>query len=517
MSSGKPDVVIIGIGGAGAVMAAKLARAGVSVVGLEAGPHWDSQNDFASDELSMMDKLFWLDNRISAGHDPIELGRANSGRGVGGGTVHFLGYALRFHEDDFRTKTIDGVGEDWPINYNDLEPYYAEVEKFNEVSGPAFFPWGAYHGPYPKRSHRRSCMHERFRRGCEALGVPSTVGPMFILSSPTNDRPGCTYRGFCKFGCAPKSKSSTLVTYVPHAVKYGAKIIPNAMALRLNVGKDGTVRSVTYLIEGKEREQEGDTFIVSAYSIETPRLLLNSKSRQFPEGIANSSGMVGKNLMVHSADFVIGKYEEMIRQYRGPQGLALTQEWYTRKPGDGFARGYTIETETLQPIEFSQALVKGKGVWGRQLIEDMRDYNHYASFGIVGECLPSENNTVTLADELDQHGIPRAKVTYSYLDNDKRLIEHGVRKMRDIHEAAAAIETFRYPATSHLLGTCRMGRDRRTSVVDKWCRSHDIANLFICDGSVFVTGAGVNPTLTVEALAARTADYIIEAKQRFEL
>ena len=291
------------------------------------------------------------------------------------------------------------VGENWPINYNDLEPYYAEVEKFNQVSGPTFFPWGAYHGPYPKRSHYRACMHETFRRGCEALGIPSTVGPMFILSSATKDRPGCTYRGFCKFGCMPKSKSSTLVTYVPHALKYGAKIIPNAMVVRLNIGKDGTVRSVTYLSEGNEREQEGDTFIVSAYSIETPRLLLNSKSEQFPEGIANSSGMVGKNLMVHSADFVIGKYEEMIRQYRGPQGLALTQEWYTRKPGDGFVRGYTIETETLQPIEFSQALIKGKGVWGRQLIEDMRDYNHYVSFGIVGECLPSENSTVTLTVE----------------------------------------------------------------------------------------------------------------------
>lgn len=315
----------------------------------------------------------------------------------------------------------------------------------------------------------------------------------------------------------PKSKSSTLVTYVPHAVKYGAKIIPNAMAVRLNPDKGGTIKSVTYVSDGREHEQEGDVFVVSAYSIETPRLLLNSKSEQFPKGVANSSGLVGKNLMVHSADFVIGKYEEMIRQYRGPQGLALTQEWYTRKPGDGFARGYTIETETLQPIEFSQALVKGKGVWGRRLVEDMRDYNHYVSFGIVGECLPSENNTVTLTGELDQHGIPRAKITYSYLDNDKRLIEHGVQKCRDIHQAAGAIETFHYPATTHLLGTCRMGRDPRTSVVDEWCRAHDVPNLFICDGSVFVTGAGVNPTLTIQAMATRTADYIIDSKRRIEL
>lgn len=190
MSAGKPDVVIIGIGGAGAVIAAKLAQEGISVVGLEAGPHWDSERDFASDELSMMDKLFWLDDRISGGHDPIELGRANSGRGVGGSTIHFVGYALRFHEDDFRTRTIDGVGDNWPINYYDLESYYAEVEKFNHVAGPTFFPWGVYHGPYPQRSHYRACMHETFRRGCEALGIPSTVGPMFIISSPTKDRPG---------------------------------------------------------------------------------------------------------------------------------------------------------------------------------------------------------------------------------------------------------------------------------------------------------------------------------------
>jgi len=315
----------------------------------------------------------------------------------------------------------------------------------------------------------------------------------------------------------PKSKSSTLVTYVPDAVKHGARIVPNSMVTRVNHNKSGRVKSVTYINDGKEMEQEGEVFIISAYAIETPRLLLNSKSEQFPDGYANSSGVIGKYLMVHSTDFVLGKYKEMIRQYRGPQGLALTQEWYTRKPGDDFVRGYTIETETLHPIEFSQALIRGKGVWGRQLVNDMRDYNHYVSFGIVGECLPSENNTVTLTGEPDQYGVPRAKATYSFLDNDKKLIEHGVQKCEEIHEAAGAVETFHYPTTAHLLGTCRMGNDPRTSVVNKWCRSHDVSNLFICDGSVFVTGAGVNPTLTVEALAARTADYIIYAKKRGEL
>lgn len=190
MSENRADVVIVGVGAAGAVLAAKLARAGMSVIAFDAGPHRDSEEDFVSDELSMMDELFWLDERISAGQDPIELGRPNSGRGVGGGTVHFIGYALRFHEDDFRTRTVDGVGEDWPITYRDLEPYYAEVEKYNQVSGPSVFPWGAYQGPFPKRSHARSCMHETFQRGCEALGARSTAGPMFIISSPTKDRAG---------------------------------------------------------------------------------------------------------------------------------------------------------------------------------------------------------------------------------------------------------------------------------------------------------------------------------------
>ena len=185
----KADVVIVGVGAAGSVLAAKLARAGMSVVAFDVGPLRDSATDFASDELSMMEELYWLDDRISAGQDPIELGRMNSGRGVGGGTVHFVGYALRFHEDDFRTKTVDGVGEDWPISYRDIEPYYAEVERFNQVSGPVFFPWGPYHGPYPKRSLERACMHETFRRGCERLGARSTAGPMFILSSATRDRP----------------------------------------------------------------------------------------------------------------------------------------------------------------------------------------------------------------------------------------------------------------------------------------------------------------------------------------
>lgn len=510
------DVVIVGVGAAGAVLAAKLARAGLSVVALEAGPHRDS-DDFASDELSMLYELFWLDERISTGRDPIELGWPNSGRGVGGGTVHFVGYALRFHEDDFRTKTIDGVGEDWPITYQDLEPYYAEVERFNQVSGPAFFPWGPHQGPFPKRSHEAACMHDTFRRGCERIGARSTAGPMFIISSPTKDRKPCTYRGFCKFGCKPKAKSSTLVTYVPEALRHGATILPNAMVTRVNTSKTGRVESVTYLHNGRELEQKGDTFILSAYSVENVRLLLNSTSTSFPNGLANSSGAVGKFLMVHSADFVIGKYETTIRQYRGPQGLALTQEWYSRKPDDGFVRAYTLETETLQPIEFSKALIRGKGLWGERLVDEMRDYNHYASFGIVGECLPSEDNTVTLSDEPDEFGIARALVTYSYLDNDKKIIEHSVGKCEEIHAAAGAVETFQYPGSAHLLGTCRMGGDPRTSVVDKWCRTHDVKNLYICDGSVFTTGAGVNPTLTIEALAARTADHVVETKKRREL
>jgi choline dehydrogenase-like flavoprotein len=331
------------------------------------------------------------------------------------------------------------------------------------------------------------------------------------------------YRGFCNFGCSTNAKSSTLVTYIPKAIQAGAEIRADCMVSRINLDDRGRARSVNYFrSDGDggyiEEEQRARVVIVSGYSIETPRLLLNSACERFPQGLANSSGQVGTHLMIHASNNVYGRMEEMVRPYKAPPCLALTQDFYATDPRNDYARGYTIECVGPFPIQFAKMAASGKGMWGERLRTFMQDYNHYAGWGLNGECLPHPFNTVTVVpEERDQYGLPIPRVTFRWGDNEKKLINAGVAKMREILEAAGAVDLFEVDDTAHLMGGCRMGDDPRTSVVDGWCRSWDVPNLFICDGSVFVTSSGVNPSLTIQAIAARTADYITTAAARREL
>jgi len=506
------DFCVIGVGAAGSVLLARLSEAGFKVIGIEAGKHWNPYEDFVSDEREMS-KLYWLEDRISSGKDPLAFGKNNSSRGVGGGTVHFVGYALRFHEDDFKVKSIDGIGEDWPITYKDLSHYYDIVERNFQVSGPEYFPWGPYHGPFPQSQLPVNCMHETIRKGCQKLKVRTTAGPIAIMSSRHDDRPPCTFRGMCKYGCIPSAKSSCLITYIPRALKAGAKIIDQALVINLEIAKNGNIKLANYIKDRKLRSIKSKNFIVSCYAVETPRLLLNSKSSLFPEGLANSSGMVGKNLMVHTADLVYGLFDEPIRQYKGPQGLIVSQDFYKSDYAkNGYYRGFTLETESMLPVEFAETFSSATGIYGERLKHYMNKYNYFASFGPLGEVLPNAINRIELSNEKDDNGIPRALSIFQYSENDKKVVDAGVKISEDIQKAAGARETFRIPSSAHLLGTCRMGNSSRDSVVDKWHRSWDIPNLYICDGSVFVTGAAVNPTFTVMALAERLSESFIHGK-----
>lgn len=505
------DVCIVGAGAAGGVLAKKLAESGLKVVVLEAGPHWDPQNDWTSDELDM-DKLGWRQPRTVDGRHPLKMGRNNSGFGVGGGTCHFTGVMLRFHESDFETYTRDGVGVDWPIKYQDLEPYYRQIEKEIAVSGPKYFPWGPYHGPYPyPERNPLSANAQILMQGCERLGIESCVTPLAILSAPFNDRPPCTNRGFCNQGCKPNAKFSTLITYVPQAQAAGAEVLPNCMVTRLEVNSQGRISGVTFVHDGQEYQQSARVVIVSAFVVETPRLLLNSACAQFPDGLANSSGMVGKNLMPHSSHDVYAYFDEEIRLYKGTPVLASTQHFYATELDRGFTRGYTIHAHGVRPVAFAQGIATHYMLWGEPLQDVLRDYNHYGRLTLVGEVLPNPANQVTLDPAVqDEYGLPVARVTFSYGENDLQLIAHGVKKCKEILTAAGGEPRFVLEDTAHLHGTCRMGDDANSSVVNGFCQSHDIPNLFICDASVFATSGGGNPTLTVMAVAARTADYIVE-------
>jgi choline dehydrogenase-like flavoprotein len=511
------DVCIVGAGAAGGVLAYELAQAGLDVVVIEAGPFWNPQTDFASDELATR-RLAWQATRLVDGANPLRLGHNNSGRGVGGGTVHFTGVFLRFHESDFKTKTVDGVGEDWPISYGDLAPYYDKIERDIAVSGPKHFPWGPFNGPYPYPVREPiSANAQLFREACETLGIDSVVAPLAILSAPFDGRPPCINRGFCNQGCLPNAKYSGLIQHIPKAIEAGAEILSDCMVTQ--VLTDGNrVTGVLFDHDGLTYEQKARVVILAGFVVETPRLLLHSATPHFPDGLANSSGWVGKAVMPHSSHDVYGMLPDEVRLYKGTPVLALTQHFYETDRERGFARGYTLNAHGVRPVSIASALATqradGTLLWGQGLREAMLDYNQYARVTLVGEVLPHPDNRVTLANEKDEYGIPLAKVTFSYQENDLRLIDHAILQMKRIIEAMGGTPAHVIDDTAHLMGGCRMGNDPQTSVVNQYGQTHDIPNLFIAGASTFVTSGGGNPTNTVMALAARTADHLIAAMQR---
>src|SRR3989440_7218313 len=495
------DFCIVGVGSAGGVLVQRLARAGFRVIGLEAGPFWDTERDWVSDEAGSH-KLYWNELRITGGEDPITMGANNSGQGVGGGSVHWAGFTPRFHPSDFRVRSQDGVAVDWPIAYEDIKPYYELLEKEIPVAGPAYYPWGEPHG-YPYGPHPMGGVGDVLIRGCTKLGIPvSAGGPVAIISGAHGDRQHCIYRGFCIQGCKVGAKQSTLISHVPDAIRHGAEIRDNCMVARINMGKDGRATGVTYLDpDGKQVEQQAKVVIVSGYAIETPRLLLNSACPGFENGLATSSDTVGRSLMVQIGNVVLGRYPDPIRMYKAPPAHALTEEFYETNPRNDFVRGFAIQTVGPLPIAFAKQMMVAKGAWGWGMRRVMMDYNHWAALGVLGEILPYEDNRVQLADDTDRFGLKVAKVTFSLHDNDRKIARAGVAKTMEIMYAAGAEEVVHEARYAHLVGGARMGRDPRISVTDSFGRTHDIRNLFICDGSLLPTQGSANPGLTIQALA----------------
>lgn len=510
------DYAIVGVGAAGGVLLQRLARAGFKVVGFEAGPFWDTERQWVSDEAGSHN-LYWNDLRITGGHDPLALGSNNSGKGVGGGSVHWASFVPRFHPSDFEVYTQDGVGADWPIGYEDIEPYYQLLEREMPVAGPAYYPWGKPHG-HPYGPHPMGEVGNVLITGCTALGIPvSAGGPVAILSASHGDRPHCIYRGFCIQGCKVGAKASTLVTHVPDAIAHGAEIRDNCMVARVSIARDGRANGIVYFdAGGNEHFQHALAVIVCGYALETPRLLFNSACPGHEQGLANSSGTLGKYLMAQAGNVILGKFDDLIRQYKAPPAHALTEEFYETDPKRGFARGFAVQTVGPLPIAFSKQLMAAKGLWGWGLRREMMDYNHWSPLGLLGEILPWEDNRVELADgkdgrheARDRFGLPVAQVTFSLRDNDKKLIEYGKNKVMDIMRAAGAKEVVQEQRYAHLVGGARMSATSDTGVCDKFGRTWDVPNLFVMDGSVFPTQGSANPGLTIQALAARTADYLI--------
>lgn len=501
------DLVIIGAGAAGSVLAQRLARAGWRIVILEAGPFWHPDEDWVSDEAGSH-ALYWTQKRIIGGGDPIELGKNNSGRGVGGSMVHYAGYTPRFHPSDFSTFTDDGVGADWPITYEDLRPHYEQVEAELPVAGQDW-PWGHPHR-YPFAPHPVSGAASRLREGALKAGIDMRVGPVGIVNGTFGNRPHCIYRGYCLQGCKVNAKASPYVTHLPDALAHNVEIRANAMALQVDIDDTtGAATGVIYADEpgGTTRRQRARMVVVAGYSIETPRLLLASTSRRHPHGLGNNADQMGRYVMVQGATQSAGRWPDELRMYKAPPPEISSEQFYESDTSRGFARGFSIQTVSPLPIGWAEHVL-ADGHWGRELREYMRDYNHWATIGVLNELLAQPDNRVTLADEKDPYGQPVARMDYTLCENDKANMAYSTRVIADILAAAGAQDVLTIQRFAHLIGGARMGTSPQESVVDADHRIWDVPNVLICDGSVCPTQGAANPALTIMALASRLAQRL---------
>jgi choline dehydrogenase-like flavoprotein len=500
------DLAIVGAGAGGSVLAQRLARHGWRIVVFDAGPFWDPDRDWVSDEAGSH-HLYWTEPRVIDGHDPVPLGSNNSGRGVGGSMVHFAGYVPRLHPSDFEIFTRDGVGADWPISYADLRRYYGDIEAELPVAGQSW-PWGDPHS-YPYRPHPVGGNGQIFMDGARRVGLPVRVGPVAITNGRFGNRSHCIYRGFCLQGCKVNAKASPLITHIPDALAHGVEVRAESMVARVLVD-DGAaqVTGVEYFRDGVLRRQRARMVAVAGYSIETPRLLLNSATQRFPAGLGNDHDQVGRYLMVQGAPQTAGRFDREIRMYKAPPPEVSTEHYYETDPTKPYRRGFSIQNVSPLPITWAEH-VTAQGHWGVVLREYMRDYVHWATLGALCEFLPQPDNRVTLAEETDRYGLPVARFTYNQCDNDRMLVKAATGVMEDVLRAAGAQEVITIDRYAHLVGGARMSADPRSGVVDPEQRSWAVRNLLITDGSTLPTQGSANPALTIMAMTARVADLLV--------
>lgn len=507
---GPVDACIVGCGAGGATLARHLAEAGWRVVVLEAGDWLRTDEDLRQDELTMLGRFDWDDRRWVGGDEELEQGHRRDGRGVGGGTLHYGGVALRLWPEDFRRRTLDGVGADWPITYEELEPSYDRVERSMMLSGPETMPWGPKRTAYPQPPHRTTARDHLVARGMAALDIEWVPTPLAILTGRHEGRSPCMNYGYCQWGCKSRAKTSVHLNEVPKAVLAGAEIRPGSRAVQLEVDDaSGRVTGVVYSRDGVLHRQQADVVVLSAFCIEDPRLLLHSATTAYPDGLANSSGAVGRYLLAHVADSHTGFFPDPVHMWSTAPGTLLSQHDYGTREGRAFAGGWSWMTANLFPAEFSITLSRSEGgIWGDRLASYLRRYPNAAVLGTEGECLPSPDNRVELSSEEDELGVPRPKITFSYGQNERAMREEIHRTGRRILEEAGAEEVLISEGNDHTMGGCRMGDDPRESVVNRDLRAHDHPNLYICDASVFPTSGGAQPSQTIMALAVRLADHL---------
>ncbi len=511
-------VVIVGSGAGGGTLGTDLARAGIKTVILEAGSRYEIE-DFVNDEWASFGQLAWTDPRSTSGNWRVhkDFGGLPAWivKAVGGSTVHWAGASLRFQEHEFRARTTYGdiAGAnllDWPVTLDEMAPWYEKAEfrmgttRTNGIPG------------LPGNNNFKV-----LEAGAKKLGYKEVhTGRMSINSEPRDGRGACQQIGFCFQGCKSGAKWSTLIAEIPKGEATGnLEVRPDSQVIKIEHDASGKATAVVYADkDGKLQRQKARVVAVAGNSIESPRLLLNSASSMFPDGLANSSGQVGRNYMRHTTGSVYGVFEKPVHMYRGTTMAGIVQDEARHDPSRGFAGGYELETLSLG-LPFMAAFLN-PGAWGREFTSALDGYENMAGMWIVGEDMPQETNRITLDPKLkDKYGMAAASVHFDDHANDVAMRNHAYGQGSAIYAAVGAVRTFPtppYPST-HNLGTNRMSAKARDGVVNKWGQTHDVKNLFVSDGSQFTTGATENPTLTIVALATRQAATIASLMAKNEI
>ncbi len=507
-------VVVIGSGAGGGTLANELAQKKINVVCLEAGPRL-TLADIVNDEEEMFGKLSWLDPRVGSGqlnpHFPAWMCKS-----VGGTTLHWEGACPRFEPYEFKALTTYGKQKDttlidWPIEYQEIEPYYHRAEEKMGVTGR--------HGnPMLPGNNNFKVMEA----GARAQGYKQiSTNYMAINSRARDGRPSCMQIGFCNSGCAIGAKWSTLYTEIPKAESTGYfELRPKSMVTHITHDEKGRVNGVLYRdSDGVLRQQLARAVCVAGNAIETARLLLNSHSAMFPGGLGNGSDQVGRNYMTHFTILVISEMPGEVNFHRGTQQAGTIRDEHRNDVSRGFVGGYSINTVPFGPVNIVRFV--NPGGWGHEVASVVDKYSKLAGMMMIGEDLPQATNRISLdATATDAYGQPLAHVHYRDHSNTKKMKQHAWRQGRAIHRSVGAVKVFEtgeaLPAT-HNLGTARMSSNAADGVCNHWGQSHEIPNLYISDGSLFSTSGCANPTLTIVALAIRQAEHIAKeiAAKRF--
>ena len=543
------DFVIVGAGSAGGILAKELSTNGFKVVVLEQGPFREAK-DFTHDEFSV-----FMMNELSGGaahrsnqtfrEDDTQVAEVKTGAGpapafyapgVGGSSVHFTANFWRLREIDFNERSVLGPISgtnfaDWPITYDEIEPYYTKVDWEIGVSG-APGPFDSPRSkPFPLPPLPVKSSGVLLEKGAKALGLHAQAAPLAILSKPHNGRAACINCGYCMgYGCEAGAKSSTLAAMIPLAQASGnCEIRADCAVYHLETGTNGKISEVRYIdAAGNQRAQKARAVVLSANGAETPRLLLNSANAAHPDGLANSSGFVGRNLMYNSHANLDCTFEHALNDYKGVQCTRIVHDYYETDPARGYYGGGGFDARPFlhaTPIMYALLGQKpGTKQWGAEFKDRLaHNFNHQMTIACGATSLAQDSNNITIdpthKDEWDR---PSLRVTYKDHDDDLANVKFLQSVAQEVADAAGALEQWSHPVEPqrggpHLLGTCRMGNDPQSSVVDRYHRSHDISNLFICDGSSMVTSGRGQPTMTIMALAFRAAEHMAAAAKANEI